>query len=308
MPISMNSTASQATPLNNNQDKWWNVPLSAGIGGCIGGYICYPAEAIKKKLQTKQVIWLTSQPVQKNLYELSRGSTSFAASVTSATVFSMTARHLIQQLPGYDSNSTGWQAASAFGGGAVGAIFGSTPVENIILTQQLNKSGPWGTICKLRSEGIARFWVGLPEIAVREAGFAGIMLWGAGAAKKLVLEKTKNESYSQAAEIAVCVAGAALTQPADTIATRKQEAMNKEGRPLPSLEAIRSIYKDGGVKGFFRGLSGRAVLFTGCALIIPSVEKRVKNFINTGSIFYLQSSPSENASNQINNSRTDKGN
>ncbi len=70
----------------------WHVPVSAAIGGAAGGFVCYGCENLKKKLQS-------GQPVTRSSFhprELYRGSSSFTASVTVATLASMTIRNILQ--------------------------------------------------------------------------------------------------------------------------------------------------------------------------------------------------------------------
>lgn len=263
-------TASINAPMNTETPsaKNWHIPFSAAIGGGTGGYLCYPFEGLKKKYQSGQKI--SFHPL-----ELYRGSSAFSMSVTTATVASMTFQHLLKSMPGYDHTSSTWEAASAVASGMLGACIGSTPVENIILTQQLNQTGPSQAVRILLKQGIARPWLGLPELMVREAGFAGTMLWAGKAARTKAYELTDSEMAASGAEIAAAVGGAIGTQPADTVATKKQHANGD----FSSRQAIQAIYRESGMRGFFRGGSQRVFLFTGCAIIIPRMESIVKNFL-----------------------------
>ena len=256
----------------DTRNKNWHVPISAAVGGGVGAFFCFPFEALKKKLQSDQSITRHSF----HLPELYRGSSPFAISVTAATVASMTFRHVLQVMFGTDRSSTSREAATAIVGGMLGAVVGSTPVENVILAQQLNKTGPLKAVQILLKQGITRPWVGLPELAMREAGFAGVMLWGGRAAREKVYDWTQSQALSNIAEIGASLIGAAATQPFDTLATRKQ----KSDGALSSTQAIQGIYLKDGARGFFRGLSQRAFLFTGCALIIPRMENAVADVLN----------------------------
>ncbi len=250
--------------------KDWSVLLSAASGGATGAYVCFPFEAAKKMLQRGVPL-----PFNRPL-EFYRGSTSFSVSVTAATVAAMTFRHGLQQLPGYDSTSTPWAAFSAVFGGMLGATVGSTPVENIILYQQAHKCGPKVAIRELFVQGLFRPWVGLPELMMREAGFAGTFMWGGRAASAKVKQHTDSALIGGATELVVSLLGATCTQPFDALATLRQRHDGK----LSSLDAIRLLKKTKGFRGFFGGLSGRAFLFTGCAVIIPRVEEVVRNFLD----------------------------
>lgn len=238
--------------------------VSSALGGAIGGFICFPFEGLKKRLQSHQLIVYSPR-------ELFRGAPSFSVSVTAATVGCMFFNRLLHSLPSYDPSSSLSQAISAVASGALGAFVGSTPVENTILRQQLEKLGPLSAIRSLFREGITRPWLGLRELAMREAGFAGAMLWAVPAARDEVYEKTKSISLAGVAEVGVGILGALLTHPFDTVATTRQHS---NGR-YSIAETVRRLYETAGIGAFYRGGANRCVLFTGCALIIPEVQKRV---------------------------------
>ena len=247
------------------------TPVSAVFGGAAGGYLCFPFEGLKKRLQSGQPITASSfHPT-----ELFRGSIPFATSVMAATVASMTLHKALQTRSWYDSSSPTCEAGSAMMSGALGAVVGSTPVENVILTQQLNKTGPFKAVRILFKQGISRPWLGLPELMMREAGFAGSMLWGGRAAKNVAYEKTQSEALSHVAEFGACILGAVITHPADTLATHKQ----KNNGALSSSQAVKNIFQKHGLLGFFRGCSHRIFLFTGCAVLIPRIEKRAHDIL-----------------------------
>jgi hypothetical protein len=249
----------------SSNGRLWHVPVSAAIGGAIGGYVCFPFEGLKKRLQSSQPITMrTFHPK-----ELMRGSTSFSGAVTAATVGSMIARRVIQAMPGYDPSSQTHEAFSAITGGVVGSFVGSTPVENI--TQQLNKTGPLGAARILFKQGVTRPWVGGKALAGREAGFSGVAFWGGRAANKAVYERTQNSALAYGAEIAVDIGGATITHSFDTIATHQQKANGT----LSFTKAYKKILREQGRKGFFAGVYQRWFLFTGCAVIIPRAAEFV---------------------------------
>lgn len=258
---------------NNNQNGviGWHVVFSAALGGSGGAFFNFPFEGLKKRIQTGQQISL-------HLKELYRGATPFAVSVTIATVASMTFNDLLRKIPGYDYSSPVCNGASAITSGMLGALVGSTPVENVILTQQLKQMRPTQAIVTMVKErGLRRLWVGFPELALREAGFAGAMLWGVDAARAQVLSKTDSKPLAEAAALGVGVVGAVITHPFDTVATIKQKS---DGR-LSSRQAIEEIYRGYGLKGFFRGVSSRVVLFTGCAYTIPGITGIIQKWLHS---------------------------
>jgi hypothetical protein len=308
--------AKAVVPRSSDEHRDWHVMASGAVSGFVGGWTCFPFEAIKKKLQSgqlpthsnikkmmaaaekaklpallklnldptvaKRIIVAEENAKLRALFkfhlhprEIYRGSTAFGTAVMGNTFVLVTFQRLIQKTPGYDPKSETWKAVSAVGAGVLGGMLASTPVENIILTQQLHQLGPIATIRKLFAQSLTRPFVGMPELMMREAGFAAVMLYGTRAAADYVREKTKKaslvlrESAAWTAGLAVCFLGATGTHPFDTVATIKQKANGA----LTSRVAWTSLYQQEGFLGFFRGLSGRIPLFTGCAIIIPLVDR-----------------------------------
>lgn len=254
------------TPKAESQATWWHPFVSSSVSGAVGGLLCYPPEGFKKRSQTGQKISL-------NPVEIYRGSGAFATSVMLASLTQMSFFNAFKKLPGYDNDSAEWNVSAALMSGMLGATVGSTPVENIILTQQLNKANPVQAIQIMMKQGVLRPWVGLPQLAMREAGFGLTMLWGARAAYDAVQQLTGNPSLGFAGQIAAGLAGAAITQPFDTMATYRQ---HRDGK-ISSLDTVKKIYSEAGVGGFFKGLRHRSVLFTGCAVTIPFVEEKIRH-------------------------------
>lgn len=127
----------------------------------------------------------------------------------------------------------------------------------------------------MTNQGLTRPWVGVKPLMAREAGFAFVMLQGCDNMNDYVYKKTESNILATAASLGVGVTGAAATQPFDVIATHSQL---KDGK-TPLKEIVSNIYKTNGFKGFWKGLPQRAVLFTGCATIIPRAEKLISQNI-----------------------------
>jgi hypothetical protein len=250
------------------QSAWHNL-LSSAAGGSGGAYICFPFEGLKKRIQS-------GQPLSFYPQELFRGSVAFSISVTLATVTAMSFDRALKNMPGYDHTSLVWNSGSAVMSGMLGSVVGSTPVENIILTQQLHKTSPVNAIRIMLQQGPTRLWVGLPELAIREGGFAGVMLWGVDAARQKVLKRTNSKTKAEIAALSVGVGGATVTQPFDALATIKQ----KSNGLLSSTQAAQQLYASKGPLGFFSGLSQRVFLFTGCAYTIPKIQKMTSDWLN----------------------------
>lgn len=252
--------------------------VSSSLGGATGAIVCYPFEGLKKRLQSGQITSIlegarSTSRARSALHpsELYRGVTAFAVSVTLATTSAMLFNKVIKESPYYRHDSSLYECGSAVMSGMLGAIVGSTPVENIILVQQLQKTNPIGAIKYMLQQGITRPWVGLRELMMREAGFAFVMLYGAGAAQKAVFEKTHDGTLAFIATLSMGLAGAACTQPFDVLATLRQ----RSNGTIPLHSAIKTLTAEKGMSGLFRGLSQRALLFTGCATIIPHAEATI---------------------------------
>ena len=264
-----------------NQDNFTKTLVSSATGGYIGGYTCFPFEGIKKRLQTGELLSsdffnLKNGKLLSFLHpkELLRGSTAFATCVTVASASSITFNSLIKKLPFYDANSTSWNISAAIGSGMLGAVVGSTPVENTILIQQKKTIAPIPAMKIMLSQGITRPWVGVRELMMREAGFAGVMLWAGPAANKAVLDKTNDKGLALIGELGAGAIGALLTHPADTLATYRQKLDGK----ISLLDGAKQLYKQNGISSFYRGAISRIGLFVGCATIIP----RAANIVSYG--------------------------
>ncbi len=244
--------------------------ISGGLGGALGGFSCFPFEGLKKRIQSETLTRSAFFP-----RELFRGSAPFATAVMVNSTACMTLDATIKRLPFYDPKKQSMSFASAVTSGMLGAIIGSTPVENIILTQQLHKLNPIEAVRHMLKQGLMRPWAGAPELMLREAGFSSVMLFAGPAANRFALEKTHDPKLAFAAELIAGAFGAIITHPADTQATYRQKLDGK----ISFLEATRSIYKEAGVKGFFRGVIPRIVLFVGCATTIPRYAEGITSII-----------------------------
>lgn len=285
------SPEAKETPLVTNS-VWWHNYVSSAAGGATGGYVCFPFEGLKKRMQTKQ-------PISFHPKELYRGSSAFAVSVMLASFSQMAFYDQFKKLPGYDADSVAWNSGLAVMSGMLGAVVGSAPVENDILTQQLNKTNPFTAFRIMFKEGYTRPWTGLAPLMYRESGFGLTMLYGAEKAYNVVYNATGSAPLSVAAQMSAGIVGAILSQPGDTLATR----MQRHGESLP--QAVKSIRNEGlkevakseetaaesgmlssawkkvkANKAFFKGGSQRVFLFTGCAMIIPPATRAVKKMLS----------------------------
>ncbi len=244
----------------------WQTALAAGLGGAAAGLLFFFSEGTKKKLQTGQVLSFSPR-------EILRGAPAFATSVGTSSVAQLTANAYIQSIEGFDPHSNLHNGAAALVSGTIGGV-ASTFIENNILYQQLHKCGPISAMQGLLKEGISRPCVGMAPLMLREQGFGLTMLFIAPLAAKYASEKW-GTSWENPAKIVFGMCGGVLTHGPDTIASRMQL------KQVSMLQAIRSIYQENGVKGFFKGVAWRAgILFPGCAIAIPAFTEAAKKGID----------------------------
>lgn len=241
--------------------------MQNAAAGWAGGWICFAAEGLKKRAQTTGVLAKHFHPS-----ELFRGSTAFATAVMVASASSMTFNTALKQLPFYDSSSTRCSIATAVSSGMLGAIVGSTPVENLILIQQTHKTSPIKAAQMMFSQGIARPFVGMRELMLREAGFALVMLYGGPKFSEIAFKKTQDRKIAFGASLVAGMGGAIITHPWDTISTYRQKLDGK----ISLTQAIKDIYASYGPKGYMKGVGPRIVLFTGCSIIIPKCARIIE--------------------------------
>jgi hypothetical protein len=201
--------------------------FSASIGGAAGGLLCFPFESLKKRKESGQLVVGYKYPLSDfrrtgsplHPAELMRGCTSFMTSVGCATVGAMLTHKTLT-----DSGLAKYLGpdGTAMAAGMIGAVVGSTPVENTILTQQLNRENPLQAWRRMTSTRWLRPWVGVCELMMREAGFTYVMLRGSTATESSVLAATGSHVLAYAAALGVGVVGATLTHPFDVLATYRQ--------------------------------------------------------------------------------------
>lgn len=235
--------------------------VSSIAAGATVAYSTFPLEGFKKYLQSKQ----TDQ------FHWYRGSTVFAANIIPTTTIQFLTNGIMNEL--MPPNPSVWQnmSASIFCGiaGAITATF----VENTIVRQQILKSGPLFAISDMLKIGLLRPWKSFPHIATRDGIFTFSMLWAMPESVKYIDAHYEKE-YEIPTRITISVIGAALSHPADTIATNLQAAHEKKS----TLEIAHRIYKESGTKGFYRGFLYRFGLFGIFSSGLPKVKELVDEY------------------------------
>jgi len=244
-------SAYKATNSNFARDFFSSVTAGTAIA-----YSTFMFEGLKKRLQTGQKIsWKFS--------DLFAGSTSFAVSITPTTTIQMTADSVMKRYMPDDASPLTKLMQSAFCG-IQGAIV-ATPVENIIIRQQMAKAGPKWVIKDMYNQGgMFRFWKTFNLIATRDGIFTACMLF----VNDKVVTFAKDKFGSKAeypALLAVSAIGAGLSHPFDTIATNRQ----KDHAKTSLVQFTSNFINQHGYKGLYKGIGPRFGLFFAFSNLIP---------------------------------------
>ncbi len=172
-------------------------------------------------------------------------------------------------MPGTEASVT---LSRAFIAGVASATL-CAPIDLIILEQQKKNLNALKTISYLYKEaGLRVFARGWSATALREGPWSVAYLVGFPIIQELIRKRIDNPvaghvSAYVGAGMITGSAVAVITQPIDTIKTRMQT--DYQGVAIKNMrDAIHSIYKDGGVKGFFTGTTPRAI---NCGLAVPFI-------------------------------------
>lgn len=172
-------------------------------------------------------------------------------------------------VPGTDPMS---KVARAFTAGALSAAVNG-PVELIIIDQQKN-GGALADTCKklVAKAGWKVFTRGWVATAMREGAFTTGYLVAFPMAEEVIRSKVDNAFLAYVgAGAATGLAVATATHPIDTIKTRMQADYEKQ--TIGNMrDAVRTIYAERGVAGFFSGVSPRAVRASLAIPLIGSIK------------------------------------
>lgn len=263
--------------LNIIQPKW--VTLIAGAtAGLVVDTSLYPIDTIKSRLQSGKEFKISSG-LLKNLY---RGLPPvLIGSMPNAAVFFITYETTKNYLNGY--GTLGQVAAASLG--EVASCLVRVPYEvikmrsqTLIGTQPSTNTSIFKAI--VAREGYAGLYRGFASTVYRDLPFSALQypIWE-------ILKRyhhRKSGRPATAAESAYygSIAGgtsAFLTNPLDVAKSRVMIATHND--PLASgklLVAIKSIYREQGIKGLFAGVVPRVIwISVGAAIFLGSYEKAI---------------------------------
>jgi len=233
-----------------------------GIGaatGCTEVSINHPLFYLKNMSQQKK-------PISKNPLHWYRGFSVNFASMVPAIMIQVTVFSALQS-PDLEQSEKEKIAKAIFAG------ISSSPVcclSELFILQKQNALHPLSVPDIIRNvranHGLKGFTRGLIPTAVREAGFAAGYLVLAPYLKARLKSHTNNDvAATLAGGIPAGIIASTATHLFDTVKTLMQRtAAQKEQASM--LETARALYKQDGIKGFFRGFTPRA---TRAALAIP---------------------------------------
>ncbi|KAG7381363.1 hypothetical protein PHYPSEUDO_006068 [Phytophthora pseudosyringae] len=264
--------------------------LQNGAVGSLAGMIemtmQQPWVAVKNAVQQ-------GRPVPRSIPAFYRGLGVSLSSIApvSAIRFAINGR-LLRVVGGTDTAPTDKLKVlcSAASGATAAAITG--PAE-LVMTLQQNNGRSFGATVKavVQTHGVARLAWGYPATAIRDAVWcAGYLALGPLFTREVHrlgpqtfgYYDTATPSQKAAASIAGCLAAGLvvvpLTQPVDTIKTVMQgEAMTlPSGRRPSMLATARRIYREGGVRRFYRGIVARGSRLVGAVFILGQARMRLE--------------------------------
>lgn len=174
-------------------------------------------------------------------------------------------------IPGDDVFS---KVARAFSAGALSAAVNG-PVESVIIDQQKNNGGAAETIKKLIDQGGKRVIVrGWTPTAIREGAFTTGYLVAFPMVEDAIKSKVDNAFVAYVGAGATTgIVVATATQPIDNIKTLMQADYQRKSFKTMG-DVARHIYAEGGVAGFFAGVTPRAVR-AGLAIPLIGTIKRM---------------------------------
>jgi len=269
--------------------------IKSSLTGAMAGATIFPAEAIKKKLQSGQIkqirdvtnlckFSLTSSkftneqskfriPVPK--VELYRGVVGYITCLSTVTCLQYSIHSFLQQQLKLNENEHLSLLSPALSG--IVSATASTALENTLLRQQIHKIGPLSSVKSLFQQNKLRIFKGFTCIGMREAIFTSCYMMLSEKGASIARDILKSDSYltSLLGMVLVGIVGTLTSHPFDTIATVAQK------NEVTVRQAAKQIFKGTtnlkdfpkGVRGFYAGGASRFILFTSAMLVIPTYQK-----------------------------------
>mmetsp|Transcript_17424 Transcript_17424/g.25256 ORF Transcript_17424/g.25256 Transcript_17424/m.25256 type:complete len:298 (-) Transcript_17424:484-1377(-) len=140
------------------------------------------------------------------------------------------------------------------GSAAVFAVNFTHPIELVKTRVQVSKEGIIETCsATMRNEGVAAFWKGIPWAYCREGSYTAIRL-GAYAPVRDAIGAGSPDAPFYMKFLAGAITGAVGSVAGNPFDVLKTLAQTNKGTPKPLMSLVGQMYKDQGMKGFYRGV------------------------------------------------------
>lgn len=297
-----NCEAIDSVQNTSDRPKWHGAfknITSSIIAGTAVASCTFPAESLKKWLQGNQERlasdrqkllhgsksnWLpfyyvsstavtVLNAIKNREYIPYRGLSVFVINIVPTTTIQFAVDGSLKKLLPEDQNIYQSIVHSA-ACGAIGAV-NATFVENTIIRQQEMKAGPIPTVKDMFKQSYVRPWKSFPCIATRDAIFTLFMLNFIPNSVEFSKDNF-GESFALPTRILMSLLGTVLSHPFDTVATLQQKVHEK----TPFVDVAKKLYQTQGVKGFYRGVLCRSLMFGTFAYALPEARKVVETQID----------------------------
>jgi hypothetical protein len=249
------------------------------LAGTTIAFTCFPLEGLKKWWQSKQDGHTLSS--WKN-YRLLRGSTVFAINIIPTTVVQLTTKSSLKYYLREESSLIEKIFGSALCGisGAICATF----VENVIIRQQILKSGPMHALVEMLNISIFRPWKSFRLIATRDGIFTVSMFCILPELEKKI-KKLFPDNYLTVilARFAIGFLGTVLSHPWDTLATRMQMTHERMSLKMAYKDALTNLTvnnKKRPLMCLYTGFIFRLALFNIFQVAIPYVKDKTTEYLS----------------------------
>ncbi|MBP9726321.1 MAG: hypothetical protein KBD83_02490 [Gammaproteobacteria bacterium] len=246
--------------------------IASGISGGAAGYAGFYFEALKKRLQSDQRIPnKTSLTLNAWVKESFRGAGTYALCNIPATVVQQMVSNFLKKQ--YVADTAIKQAAMAIISGGLGGIPAAF-LGNILLEQQLKSIGPAEALSNLSTQGISRLFRGVSLVMIREGMFGFCYLKGVSEVGNYASTHC-GPMLVLPAQLAVGALGSLVSHPFDTVATIMQRYDYKNIK-----DAATYLWKENGVKAFYKGGAARIGLFTTTMITLNKVQQSVLDVLD----------------------------
>ncbi|OOQ91832.1 Tricarboxylate transport protein [Penicillium brasilianum] len=274
--ISVQPSARKIGPRKHVTPQWVSL-VSGGVAGGVEAAITYPFEYSKTRVQLVQHGSVARTNPVRLILDVARQEGGTAGKAAVRFVSYDTIRNSLSDEQGRLSAGGGILAGMA--AGAVESVLAVTPTERIktaliddAKTNRQFKSGIHAARVLAQRHGLSELYRGLVSTTIKQSATSAVRMGTYNILKEATKKQgvTSNVFTSFGTGAVAGIVTVYATQPFDTIKTRAQSV---QGAGIS--EAVKSVMRDYGVRGFWKGSSmrlGRLFLSGG---IVFSVYEQV---------------------------------